>query len=85
MDKIQMITRTAEMLLVDYPDGWMGDVHEFATASAYTTHNDRLWLTSHDATTLHKEAKREVFVSEYAIVSASYKNGERQIVVQRKV
>ena len=85
MDKLQVIMKTAEMLLLDYPDGWTGDVHEFATASAYTTQNDRLWLTSHDAKTLHKQAKEEAFLSEYAIVSASFTNGERQLIVQRKV
>ena len=73
------------MLLQDYPDGWSGDIHEFATASAYTTTDDRLWLTSGDAKTLHTEAKEEPFMSEYALVSAAFSNGEEQIVIKRKV
>ena len=84
-NKLEVIKETADLLLIDYPDGWEGDVHEFATASAYTTKDDRLWLTSGDARALHEEAKEEVFVSEYALISASFKNGERQIVIQRKV
>jgi hypothetical protein len=84
-NKLEVIKETADLLLTDYPDGWTGDVHEFATASAYTTKDDRLWLTSGDARTLHEEAKEEAFVSEYALISASFKNGERQITIQRKV
>ena len=84
-NKLEVIKETADLLLTDYPDGWEGDVHEFATASAYTTKDDRLWLTSGDARTLHEEAKEEAFMSEYALISASFKNGERQIVIQRKV
>ncbi len=33
-DKLDIILKTAEMLLEDYPEGWEGDVHDFATASA---------------------------------------------------
>ena len=83
-NKLEIIMKTADMLLEDYPDGWTGDVHEFATASAYTTTDDRLWLTSGDAKTLHTEAKEEVFMSEYALVSAAFSNGEEQIVIKRK-
>jgi len=84
-NKLEIIMKTADMLLADYPDGWTGDVHEFATASAYVTRDEALWLTSGDAKTLHTEAKEEAFMSEYALVSAAFNNGEEQIVVKRKV
>ena len=84
-NKLEVIKETADLLLIDYPNGWSGDVHEFATASAYTTKDDRLWLTSGDAKALHQQAKEEAFVSDYAIVSASYENGERRIIIKRKV
>jgi len=81
-DKLDIILKTAEMLLQDYPDGWEGDVHEFATASAYITPDERLWLTSGDVKTFHKELDGGAFVSEYAFVSASYESGEPIMVVQ---
>ena len=45
-DKLEIIMKTAQSLLEEYPNGWSGDVHEFATASAYVTPDERLWLTS---------------------------------------
>ena len=81
-DKLDIILKTAEMLLQDYPDGWEGDVHEFATASAYTTPDERLWLTSGEVKAFHTELKDSAFVSEYAYVSASYESGEPIMIVQ---
>ncbi len=81
-NKLNMVLKTANMLLRDYPDGWMGDIHEFATASAYTTPDERLWLTSGDVKTFHEELKEGAFASEYAYVSASYANGEPVLVIQ---
>ena len=80
-DKLEIILKTAQSLLEDYPDGWEGDVHEFATASAYTTTDEHLWLTSGDVKTFHEELKDGAFVSEYAYVSASYAEGEPLLVV----
>ena len=81
-DKLEIILRTAQMLLEDYPDGWSGDVHEFATASAYVTPDERLWLTSGEVKHFHEGLKEGAFVSEYAYVMASYENGEPLLVVQ---
>jgi len=81
-DKLDIILKTAEMLLEDYPDGWEGDVHDFATASAYTTTDERLWLTSGDVRDFHTELDGGAFVSEYAFVSASLDQGQPLIVVQ---
>lgn len=81
-DKLQIILKTAKMLADDNDGSWSGDVHEFATASAYITPDDRLWLTSHDVKHFHKELKGGAFVSEYAYVSASYENGEPLLLVQ---
>ena len=80
-DKLEIILKTAQSLLDEYPDGWSGDVHEFATASAYVTTDDRQWLTSGDVKTFHKELKEGAFVSEYAYVSASYAEGEPLLVI----
>ena len=80
-DKLDIILKTAQSLLDEYPDGWEGDVHDFATASAYVTPDERLWLTSGDVKTFHKELKDGAFVSEYAYVSASYAEGEPLLVV----
>ena len=81
-DKLTMILKTAEMLLEDYPDGWEGDVHDFATASACTTPDERLWLTSHDVKVFHEELNHGSFISEYAFISASLDQGEPLIIVQ---
>ena len=81
-DKLDIILKTAEMLLEDYPEGWEGDVHDFATASAYTTPDERLWLTSGEVRAFHKELDGGAFVSEYAFVSASLYQGEPLLVVQ---
>ena len=81
-DKLYIILKTAEMLLEDYPEGWEGDVHDFATASAYTTPDERLWLTSGDVKAFHQELDGGAFVSEYAFVSASLDRGEPLLVVQ---
>jgi len=80
-DKLEIILKTAQSLLDEYPDGWEGDVHDFATASAYVTLDERLWLTSGDVRTFHEELKDGAFVSEYAYVSASYAEGEPLLVV----
>jgi hypothetical protein len=48
MDKIEIIMKTAKMLADENRGEWSGDVHEFATASAYITPDERLWLTSHE-------------------------------------
>jgi hypothetical protein len=80
-DKLEIILKTAQSLLDDYPLGWSGDVHDFATASAYVTPDERLWLTSGDVRTFHEELKEGAFVSEYAYVSASYAEGEPLLVV----
>ena len=45
-DKLEIIMKTAKMLAEENRGEWSGDVHEFATASAYVTTDDRLWLTS---------------------------------------
>ena len=82
MDKFEIIMKTAQMLAEENRGEWSGDVHEFATASAYITPDERLWLTSHDVKVFHKELKDGAFVSEYAYVSASYVNGEPLLVVQ---
>ena len=81
-DKLDIILKTAEMLLQDYPDGWEGDVHDFATASAYVTPDERLWLTSGDVKTFHTELDGGAFVSEYAFVSASLDQGEPLLIIQ---
>ena len=81
-DKLTIILKTAEMLLEDYPDGWEGDVHDFATARAYTTTDDRLWLTSHDVKVFHEELNQGSFISEYAFISASLDQGEPLLIVQ---
>ena len=79
-DKLNIILKTAQSLLDDYPEGWTGDVYEFATASAYVTPDERLWLTSGDVTAFHSELDEGAFVSEYAYVSASYE-GDRPIMI----
>ena len=57
MDKIEIIMKTARMLAEENRGEWSGDVHEFATASAYITPDERLWLTSGDVKNFHKELK----------------------------
>ena len=74
--------KTAKMLAEENRGAWSGDVHEFATASAYITPDERLWLTSHDVKVFHKELNQGAFISEYAFVSASYANGEPLLIVQ---
>ena len=81
-DKLTIILKTAEMLLEDYPDGWEGDVHDFATASAYTTPDERLWLTSNDVKVFHEELNFGSFISEYAFISASLDQEEPLLIVQ---
>ena len=81
-DKLEIIMKTAQMLAEENRGGWSGDVHEFATASAYITPNERLWLTSGDVKHFHEELKDGAFISEYAFVSASYANGEPLLIVQ---
>ena len=81
-DKLEIIMKTAKMLAEENRGEWSGDVHEFATASAYVTPDDRLWLTSHDVKVFHKELNQGAFISEYAFVSASYANGEPLLIVQ---
>jgi len=81
-DKLEIIMKTAKLLAEENRGSWSGDVHEFATASAYVTPDDRLWLTSGDVRTFHKELKEGAFVSEYAYVSASYSAGEPLLIVQ---
>ena len=80
-DKLNIILKTAQSLLDDYPEGWTGDVYEFATASAYVTPDERLWLTSGDVKAFHSELDQGAFISEYAYVSASYAEGEPLLVV----
>ena len=82
MDKFEIIMKTAKMLAEENRGEWSGDVHEFATASAYITPDERLWLTSHDVKVFHKELNQGAFISEYAFVSASYANGEPLLIVQ---
>jgi predicted house-cleaning NTP pyrophosphatase (Maf/HAM1 superfamily) len=82
MDKFEIIMKTAKMLAEENRGEWSGDVHEFATASAYITPDERLWLTSHDVKVFHKELNQGAFISEYAFVSASYENGEPLLIVQ---
>ena len=82
MDKLQIIMKTAKMLSEENRGSWSGDVHEFATASAYVTPDEHLWLTSGEVKHFHKELKDGAFVSEYAYVSVSYANGEPLLVVQ---
>lgn len=81
-DKLEIFLRTAKMLADDSKGMWTGDVHDFATASAYVTPDDRLWLTSGDVTVFHQELKGGSFVSQYAYVSAMYQNGKRVFVVE---
>jgi hypothetical protein len=80
-DKLEIIMKTAQMLAEENRGEWSGDIHEFATASAYVTPDERLWLTSGDVRTFHEELKDGAFVSEYAYVSASYAEGEPLLVV----
>jgi hypothetical protein len=82
MDKLEIIMKTAKMLADDNRGEWSGDVHEFATASAYITADEALWLTSHDVKVFHQELKEGAFISEYAFVSASYAEGEPLLIVQ---
>ena len=81
-NKLEIIMKTAKMLAEENRGEWSGDVHEFATASAYVTPDDRFWLTSHDVKVFHKELKDGAFVSEYAYVSASDANGQPLLVDQ---
>ena len=81
-DKLEIIMKTAKMLAEENRGEWSGDVHEFATASAYVTPDDRLWLTSGDVKAFHKELAGGAFVSEYAFVSASLERGEPLLIVQ---
>ena len=81
-DKLEIILKTAQSLLDDNPEGWTGDVHEFATASAYVTTDERLWLTSGEVKAFHTELDDGAFISEYAYVSASYESGEPIMIVQ---
>tara|TARA_R110002110_G_scaffold37433_1_gene123704 strand:- start:163 stop:435 length:273 start_codon:yes stop_codon:yes gene_type:complete len=81
-DKLDIILKTAKMLAEENRGDWSGDVHEFATASAYVTPDERLWLTSGEVRAFHKELKDNAFVSEYAYVSASYEGGEPIMIVQ---
>ena len=80
-DKLEIIMKTAQMLAEENRGKWTGDVHEFATASAYVTPDERLWLTSGDVKHFHKELNQGAFISEYAFVSASYANGEPLLIV----
>ena len=81
-DKLEIIMKTAQMLAEENRGEWSGDVHEFATASAWVTPDERLWLTSGDVKVFHEELKEGAFISEYAFVSASYADGEPLLVVQ---
>ena len=81
-DKLEIIMKTAQMLAEENRGEWSGDVHEFATASAYVTPDERLWLTSGDVKVFHEELKEGAFVSEYAFVSASLDRGEPLLIVQ---
>ena len=81
-DKLEIIMKTAKMLAEENRGEWSGDVHEFATASAYVTPDERLWLTSGEVKHFHEGLKEGAFVSEYAYVMASYENGEPLLVVQ---
>jgi len=81
-DKLEIFLRTAKMLADDSEGMWTGDVHDFATASAYVTPDDRLWLSSGEVTAFHQELNGRSFVSEYAYVSALHKNGKRMFIVQ---
>ena len=81
-DKLEIIMKTAKMLAEENRGEWSGDVHEFATASAYVTPDERLWLTSHDVKAFHRELKGSAFVSEYAYISASLDRGEPLLIVQ---
>ncbi len=81
-DKLEIIMKTAKMLAEENRGEWSGDVHEFATASAYVTPDERLWLTSGDVKAFHQELDGGAFVSEYAFVSASLDRGEPLLIVQ---
>ena len=82
LDKLEIIMKTAKMLADENRGQWSGDVHEFATASAWVTTDDRLWLTSGEVKHFHEELKEGAFISEYAFVSASYADGEPLLIVQ---
>ena len=81
-DKLEIIMKTAKMLAEENRGEWSGDVHEFATASAYVTPDERLWLTSGDVKAFHQELKGSAFVSEYAYISASLDSDEPLLIVQ---
>ena len=81
-NKLETIMKTAQMLAEENRGNWSGDVHEFATASAWVTPDERLWLTSGEVKHFHKELKEGAFVSEYAYISASLDSGEPLIIVQ---
>ena len=81
-DKLEIIMKTAQMLAEENRGNWSGGIHEFATASAYITTDESLWLTSGEVKHFHKELNEGAFVSEYAYVSASYANGEPLLIVQ---
>ncbi len=82
INKLDIILRTAEILLEDYPDGWQGDIHDFATASASTTPDERLWLTSYDVKDFHHQLSGGSFISEYAFISASLEQGEPLLIIE---
>ena len=81
-DKLEIIMKTAQMLAEENRGDWSGDIHEFATASAYVTTDERLWLTSGEVKAFHTEVDDGAFISEYAYVSASYAEGEPLLIVQ---
>ena len=81
-DKLNIILKTAQSLLDENPQGWTGDVYEFATASAYVTRDERLWLTSGDVKAFHTELDEGAFISEYAYVSASYDSGRPIMIIE---
>ena len=81
-NKLDIIMKTAEMLLADYPSGWSGDIHAFATASAGVSPDEALWLTSHDVKDFHTHLNLGAMVSDYAWISASLDDGEPLLIVQ---
>ena len=60
-DKLEIIMKTAKMLAEENRGEWSGDVHEFATASAYITPDERLWLTSGDVGLPRRSQGRGVY------------------------
>jgi len=81
-DKLDIILKTAKMLAEENRGEWSGDVHEFATASAYVTPDERLWLTSYDVKDFHNQLSGGSFISEYAFISASLEQGEPLLIIE---